>query len=254
MVLKDRFQKDGNFLFRYRSYLPLFIIPAFILCLLSFEQYLISPLFAYMEGYNVLLVLLALIVGILGQVIRALVAGYVPQGTSGRNTHAQVTQTLNTTGMYSICRNPLYLGNFFMWLSPVLLLGNWLFVVCFVLGFWLYYERIIYAEESFLTQKFQQTYLDWASSTPAFIPKFSSYTKSSLDFSIKTMILREYHSIFGLTSSLFFVHYIIAAYTFKVLTPPLEPIITSLFAISIAFYMIVRVLVKTTNIFRVEGR
>ncbi len=254
MVLKDRFQKDGDFLFRYRSYLPLFIIPVFILCLLSFEQYLIFPVFDYINGYNILLVLLALIVGILGQFIRALVAGYVPSGTSGRNTHAQVAQTLNTTGMYSICRNPLYLGNFFMWLSPVLLLGNWLFVACFILGFWLYYERIIYAEESFLTQKFKQAYLDWASNTPAFIPRFSSYTKSSLDLSIKSMILREYHSVFGLTSSLFVVHYIIAAYTFKMLIPPLEPIITSLFVISFVFYVIVRVLVKTTNIFRVEGR
>ena len=29
MVLKDNFKKEGDFLFRYRSYLPLVVIPFF---------------------------------------------------------------------------------------------------------------------------------------------------------------------------------------------------------------------------------
>ncbi|MGB8874133.1 MAG: hypothetical protein WCC75_12145, partial [Desulfobaccales bacterium] len=43
--------------------------------------------------------------------------GLPPRGTSGRNTQGQVAETLNTTGIYSLVRNPLYLGNFLIWLG-----------------------------------------------------------------------------------------------------------------------------------------
>lgn len=46
-----------------------------------------------------------------------------------------------------------------MMLSPVILSGNFLFILVFVLAFWLYYERIVSAEEAFLTQKFREEYL-----------------------------------------------------------------------------------------------
>ena len=109
--------------------------------------------------YNIPLIVTALVVGLLGQTIRTLVAGVVPAGTSIKGTKAQEAVSLNTTGLYSVCRNPLYLGNFFMMLSPVILSGNFLFILVFVLAFWLYYERIVSAEEAFLTQKFREEYL-----------------------------------------------------------------------------------------------
>ena len=34
------------------------------------------------------------------------------KNTSGRNTHDQVADSLNTSGIYSIVRHPLYVGNF----------------------------------------------------------------------------------------------------------------------------------------------
>ncbi|WP_394954908.1 methyltransferase family protein [uncultured Helicobacter sp.] len=270
MVLKDNFKKEGDFLFRYRSYLPLVVIPLFVLCLLSFPQNLLLPRIQMQElfflnvfvgtgaelnfVYNTPLVVCAIIIGLLGQFIRILVAGYVPRDTSGRNTKAQKAEVLNTTGMYSLCRNPLYLGNFLMMLSPVLLLGNWLFALCFTLAFWLYYERIIYAEESFLTQKFGDAYLRWAQNTPAFVPSFRNYTKSTLGFSMKSMLKREYHSLFGLAASLFLIHWIISAYVLWDFVIVFEPLISALFVLSAVIYIVMLVLVKTTKIFEVEGR
>ncbi|MGI0406036.1 methyltransferase family protein [Helicobacter himalayensis] len=263
MILKEKFKKEGDFLFRYRSYLPLAIIPMFLLCLWSFGQNLIymqgftislmgvSPIFS---GYNTALILLALFVGLLGQFVRILVAGYVPRDTSGRNTKEQKANVLNTTGMYSLCRNPLYLGNFLMMLSPIILLGNWLFALVFALGFWLYYERIIYAEEAFLTQKFCDEYLAWAKDTPAFLPNFKAYKKSELDFSMKSMLKREYHSLFGLAVSLAFAYYMIALYAFRSFKVPLEPILTVFFVLCALIYVSMLILVKKTKLFEIEGR
>lgn len=70
MLLKNEMAKSGDILFRYRSYIPLVMVPLLILSLLSFGQNL------YIQGhYNTPLVLVALVVGCMGQWIRILVAG-----------------------------------------------------------------------------------------------------------------------------------------------------------------------------------
>ncbi|RDU56760.1 isoprenylcysteine carboxylmethyltransferase family protein [Helicobacter sp. MIT 99-5507] len=253
MRLVDSFKRDGDFLFRYRSYLPLFIIPFFIFTLFVYG----SPLYQeYDMGgeYNNTLIIFALFVGLLGQLIRILVAGFVPKGTSGRNTKAQIASVLNTKGLYSTCRNPLYLGNFLMMLSPIILVGNYLLILSFILAFWLYYERIIYSEEAFLSDKFKEQYINWANKTPCFIPSFKNYQKSDMEFSFKSMLKREYHSLFGLASSLFIVHYIIIAVISKMQMLVPNFIISAFFVISLVIYLICLFLSKKTNVLFAENR
>lgn len=36
--------------------------------------------------------------------------------------------------------------------------------------FWLYYERIIFAEKVYLRRKFKDEYLQWATVAPVFVP------------------------------------------------------------------------------------
>ncbi|RAX59269.1 hypothetical protein CCZ01_00590 [Helicobacter monodelphidis] len=257
-MLHDRLVEEGNFCFRYRSYIPLCLVPIFILTMLLFGQDLLigdSPAewkwVADSDGlqYNHFLIIIAIIVGFLGEAIRIYVAGYVAKDTSGRNTKAQRAASLNTTGAYSLCRNPLYLGNFLMMLSPLILLGNIFLLIVFTLLFWLYYERIIFAEEKFLSEKFGDEYKEWTLYTPCFIPSFQRYRKPDLEFSLKTVIRKEFNSIFGLVSSLFFVSYIIEMYAKKafLLIPNME--ITWLFCFSLIAYIIIRILVKKTQIF-----
>tara|TARA_R110002051_G_scaffold306063_1_gene376416 strand:- start:745 stop:1158 length:414 start_codon:yes stop_codon:yes gene_type:complete len=78
-----------------------------------------------------------------------------------------------------------------MWLGVAMLTNNTWFVIAFILLYAFYYERIMYAEESFLIQKFGDTYLDWAKNTPAFIPSFKYYQKAKYPFSIKKALKKE---------------------------------------------------------------
>ncbi|RZJ67173.1 MAG: DUF1295 domain-containing protein [Flavobacterium sp.] len=190
MSLSLEIEKQGNWLFRYRSYLPLLILPLGI----GIHLYnLLDGSFAWSKsGANILwFELLCLSVSVLGLVVRGLTVGCTPKNTSGRNVHEQIADYLNTTGMYSLVRHPLYLGNFLSWLGIAMFTGSFGFVIAFCLAFWLYYERIMFAEESFLTRKFGQQYIDWAAQTPAFVPKVTGFRSSGLPFSWKKVLKKE---------------------------------------------------------------
>jgi protein-S-isoprenylcysteine O-methyltransferase Ste14 len=106
-----------------------------------------------------------LLVSLLGLGVRILTIGHAPKDTSGRNTQGQVAGTLNTTGMYSVVRHPLYLGNYLMWLGISMFLHTWWFVALMTALFALYYERVMFAEEAFLRQKFGDAFERWADAT-----------------------------------------------------------------------------------------
>ena len=132
MTLSEEYNKTGNWLFRKRSFLPL-ILYVFATITLLFEHKEI------LDFSNIFWALSCFFISLIGLGIRILTIGYVPKATSGRNTDKQVADVLNTTGIYSIVRHPLYLGNFFMWLGIILYVGLlWFTFVC-ILIFWIYY-------------------------------------------------------------------------------------------------------------------
>ena len=57
--------------------------------------------------------------------------------------------------------------------------------------YWVYYERIMFAEEQFLRKKFGNIYLNWAHATPAFIPRFKNYRKPAAPFNSCKVIRQE---------------------------------------------------------------
>ena len=80
MALKNEFEITGNWLFKYRSFLPLIIIPFLFYCVLTpFEMYIQNRLF-----YT------GLAISYLGECIRIYTIAYVPVRTSGRNTKQQL--------------------------------------------------------------------------------------------------------------------------------------------------------------------
>ena len=188
MVLREDIEKQGSFLFKWRSYLPLLTVPLFIIALYHSEY--LERVFGdfadkFWEG-------LCIEISFLGLFVRVLVAGYVPRGTSGRNTRWQVAETLNTTGMYSIVRNPLYLGNFIIVLGILLFVQVWWIVVIGIVGFWFFYNRIVFTEEAFLLRKFGTVFLEWQRKTPVFYPRFKNWQKPNIPFSFKTVFRREF--------------------------------------------------------------
>lgn len=73
----------------------------------------------------------------------------------------------------------------------------------YILAFWLYYERIMFAEEAFLRKKFGDEYLTWANNTPAFIPRFRNYRRPDLPFSLKKVLKKEYHGFMAVIVTMF---------------------------------------------------
>jgi protein-S-isoprenylcysteine O-methyltransferase Ste14 len=187
MALVHELENSGNWLFKRRSWLPVFFIAGGLLMMyLGNRQAIIFDLRDEM---------IFLGVSIVGEIIRIATVGFAPRNTSGRNTSAgQVADELNTTGIYSIVRHPLYVGNFLMWLGPVLFLRSIWFAIVFGLIYWLYYERIMFAEEQFLRRKFGESYDKWSEKVKAFLPFRVKYMPSKISFSVLNVLKREYNS------------------------------------------------------------
>ncbi len=197
MALQEEFEKQGNWLFKYRGQLPLIIL--FIGGYLYLRSEMYPDSFILRDTpYEIYYEIFAFIIGLIGLFVRIYTVGHTPKNTSGRNTKAQVADTLNTSGMYSIVRHPLYVGNFLMWLAPALLTGHFWFIVAFCLFYWVYYERIMYAEEQFLRRKFSGQYTEWSKKVPAFFPRFKNFRKSDLPFSWKKVVKKEKNGLFAL--------------------------------------------------------
>lgn len=206
MALIHSFEKSGNFLFKHRGIVPVIV---FVIC--SPILLCTNSLWIYhtLSPTSVLILsIVAILVSLCGIVVRAYTIGTTPHGTSGRNTDKQLAKQLNTKGIYSIVRHPLYLGNYLMWLGLLIFILDWPFLVAVSLIYWLYYERIMYAEERFLEREFGQTYLDWSMKVPAFWPKFKQFEKSEIPFHFKSVLRREYPGIFAITLCFTLVDYI----------------------------------------------
>jgi len=139
----DEMKTSGDHLFRFRSYIPVLFLA---LLLVGMRE------FSYIGGDHTLDLMWEAIcfsVSMFGLGIRAHIVGHTPARTSGRNTQHQVAEALNTTGLYSLVRHPLYVANFFMWLGVSMFLHDWRIVFMTTTLYWLYYERIMIAEEAF---------------------------------------------------------------------------------------------------------
>jgi len=244
MALVHEFEKAGNWLFRRRGWLPVFVfIPSLLYIYLSGAQKL-----EYRPGME----LAFLAVSLFGQAIRAITVGHTPKKTSGRNIRKQVADNLNTTGIYSVVRHPLYLGNFFMWLGPVIFLRSAWIAVIFWLAYWLYYERIMFAEEQFLRRKFGESYDRWSEQVRSFIPSFRNYTRSDLPFSLRNVLKREYNG-FGLIFIVFALLDIVRSSTLAERLS-IHPMWALLLAFGFLTFIILRTIKKRTTWLDVRGR
>ncbi len=186
-VLVNDMERNGNWLFRYRNHLPLLLVPLMAIALRHSEG--IERRFGGVaEG---VWEALCIAITLAGFAIRCLVVGYSFPGASGRNSRAQQAVSLNTRGMYSVVRHPLYLGNFLMMVGAISMIEVWWLTLVAVLAFQLYYERIIVAEEAFLANRFGARYQEWAAVTPAFIPAITRWQTPRVPFSVKRVLVRE---------------------------------------------------------------
>lgn len=246
MPLNEDFVRQGTWLFRWRSYVPI----AFLLLL--FTQ---IPSYQYLGGSRLLEMqweALCVLISLAGLAVRIHTVGHAPCRTSGRNTRCQVADVLNTSGMYSVVRHPLYLGNFLMWLGVVMFLHTWWMVLLVSAGYALYYERIMCAEENFLRGKFTAGYVEWASRTPAIIPRPRQWRRAELPFCLRTVLRREYSGFFGLI--LTFAVLQVASDSAVQRRLVLDPVWMTVLGASLCLFLVLRFLKRHTAVLKVSGR
>ncbi|MEZ5406017.1 MAG: isoprenylcysteine carboxylmethyltransferase family protein [Verrucomicrobiia bacterium] len=248
MTTKEVFQKQGHYCFRWRSYLPLILLPLLLFSLPNAE--VIKTHFGKASGefwkWG------CVFISCLGFLIRCLVIGYAPGGTSGRNAKQQRADRLNQTGIYSLVRNPLYLGNFLMILGVALFTETFWFIIITIVVFTLFYERIILVEEEFLQHKFGEVFINWAQKTPAFIPKFHGWIQPDLSFSFKNVLKREYSGLL-MTTLLFIGIDFLSDHFFEHRNQERFLWLITLI-VSFTIYLILRTLKKKTLLLHKTGR
>lgn len=208
MALVDTMVSNGLRLFKYRGQIPVLIFLLAVPVLFTTNQ----SLYSYLNDNQLPLVAFTLISVILvaaGMALRAYTVCTTPKGTSGRNTDRQVADVLNTKGIYSVVRHPLYLANYLIWAGLLVYTMNAFAFVIVSLVYWIYYERIMLAEESFLRTKFGNQFEEWARQVPAFVPKMSIFKPGTMRFSWKTFIRREYATLMSVVVTYTVIDYIL---------------------------------------------
>jgi len=148
-----------NFLFSNRSFTPIPLVLAILyLSSLSYPYFII--------GIGLIVV---------GESIRIYAVRFAGGATRTTNVGAP---SLCTSGPYSRCRNPLYLGNMIIYCGVVLMAGGqflWplLFIVFFF--FILQYSMIISLEEETLVKLFGNEYQLYRESVPRLFPRISPW-------------------------------------------------------------------------------
>jgi len=143
----------GAVLFRYRGFLPVpfLLIPLLVPGTQTRTGWLVGAVFI-----------------LVGEAFR--LAGVSAAGSATRRRSRDV-QRLVAYGIFAWMRNPLYVGNFFIWIGFVIGSGVLWFVPVAVILFALEYSLIVRYEEGVLESIFGQEFLAYKARTSRWLPR-----------------------------------------------------------------------------------
>ncbi len=143
----------GATLFRHRGWLPLVFLGV----------PLVAPgtMSAFQWEVGIALI-------VIGEAIR--LAGVAAAGSVTRRRSRNV-QRLVTYGIFAWCRNPLYVGNFVIWMGFVAISGVLWFLPIAIVLFAIEYELIVRYEEGVLESTFGREYVEYKNETPRWLPR-----------------------------------------------------------------------------------
>jgi protein-S-isoprenylcysteine O-methyltransferase Ste14 len=186
--MANLFNQWGNFLFHTRNVL----FPVIIAMVL----FLWPPL-AIDNIPGVYLMIIGLLMVLVGQGLRILTIGlvYIVRGGQRRRIYAK---KLVTDGLFSHCRNPLYVGNILIVNGFLFISGNITGMIIGSLVFLTIYRLIVYSEESFLSATFGEAYTAYCANVPRWIPRPAGLkeTINNYRFDWPAVAVKEYGTIF----------------------------------------------------------
>jgi protein-S-isoprenylcysteine O-methyltransferase Ste14 len=235
---------SGDVLFRRRGLLPLLLLPLFLLGLI--DARLPATLPAGARAWQ----LLSFVIALAGLAVRVAAVGTAPPGTSERSTTSPRASRLRTTGLYSVVRHPLYLGNTATAVGLACFTTTWYVPAIVVVLAMLYHERIAAREEVFLEQRFGAEFVGWADRVPAFLPHLSGYARGDTPFLWRRVVGREFHALFVIGAALFALDLARSALATGRLV--FDPFWTGFFLLTAAIFIVCSLLKKHTNVLKLE--
>ena len=150
---QTRSARIGATLFRNRSWLPvLFIgVPLLVPARMSPAGWIVGAICI-----------------VAGEWIR--LAGVAGAGTVTRR-RSRTVQRLVTYGIFAWVRNPLYVGNFLIWMGFTIISGVLWFLPVAIVIFAIEYSLIVRYEEGVLESIFGAEYIAYKESTPRWVPR-----------------------------------------------------------------------------------
>jgi protein-S-isoprenylcysteine O-methyltransferase Ste14 len=150
---QTRSARIGATLFRNRSWLPvLFIgVPLLVPARMSPAGWIVGAICIFA-----------------GEWVR--LAGVAAAGTVTRR-RSRTVQRLVTYGIFAWVRNPLYVGNFLIWMGFTIISGVLWFLPLAIVIFAIEYSLIVRYEEGVLESIFGAEYLAYKQSTPRWTPR-----------------------------------------------------------------------------------
>jgi protein-S-isoprenylcysteine O-methyltransferase Ste14 len=150
---QTRSARIGALLFRNRGWLPVLFIglPLLVPGRMSAAAWIVGA-----------------IVVVAGEWVR--LAGVAAAGTVTRR-RSRTVQRLVTYGIFAWVRNPLYVGNFLIWMGFTIISGVYWFLPLAIVIFAIEYSLIVRYEEGVLESIFGAEYLAYKQSTPRWIPR-----------------------------------------------------------------------------------
>ncbi|MFZ2169162.1 MAG: isoprenylcysteine carboxylmethyltransferase family protein [Methylococcaceae bacterium] len=236
--MANLFNQWGNFLFHTRNVL----FPVLIAMVLF-----LWPPVAIDNIPGIYLMIIGLLMVMIGQGLRILTIGLVYIVRGGRNRRIYAKK-LVTDGLFSHCRNPLYVGNILIVIGFLFISGNIIGMIAGSLAFLAIYRLIVYSEESFLSTTFTDSYTAYCADVPRWIPRFKGLqeTISNYRFDWPAVAVKEYGTIFtSLMISLGLIAWKLYLVN-KLVEYQLS--LTSFAILIVAAYVIVRYLKKTERL------
>jgi protein-S-isoprenylcysteine O-methyltransferase Ste14 len=188
-------------------------------------------------------------VSLSGQLVRLTVIGlqYITRGGQNRRIWAN---TLVQGGVFSHCRNPLYLGNFLILIGLAIVHNGWAMYLLALPFFVFAYSALVRSEEEYLAERFGEAYHAYAARVPRWWPVLRGWreTLRAGRFDWLKVIRKEYGTSFAWGSG--FLLLLVLEHQ----TPPADPITATELVTVAAAGSALAVAYLTTRTLKLRGR